>query len=83
MRNLVLLCERHHTLVHEQGFQLTLTPDRALTVRTRDDIPVPHHPPLPTGDSGWLPLDAALANETSHDRFDLRHVVSVMLQHTS
>ena len=83
LANLVLLCERHHTLVHEQGFQLALTPDRALTVRTRDDIPVPHHPPLPTGDSDWLPLDAALADETSHDRFDLRHVVSVMLQHTS
>ena len=83
LANLVLVCERHHTLVHEQGFQLVLTPDRRLTVRTRDDVPVPHHPSLPTGHQAQLPVRGERVDETTHDRFDLHHVVSVMLQHTS
>jgi hypothetical protein len=41
--------------VHSEGFQLVLTPDRKLTVRTADDIPVPHHPSPPTGDRDQLP----------------------------
>lgn len=81
--NLVLVCARHHTLIHEQGFQLALTSDRALTVRTRDDIPIPHHPRLPIGRGSQLPETPGLANLTTFDRADLGHVVSVMLQHSS
>jgi hypothetical protein len=55
MDNLILVCSRHHTLIHAQGFQLVLTPDRQLTVRTADDIPVPHHPTYPTGEPHALP----------------------------
>jgi hypothetical protein len=55
LANLVLFCSRHHTLVHSEGFQLVLTPDRKLTVRTAADIPVPHHPVPPTGDPEELP----------------------------
>jgi hypothetical protein len=53
--NLVLVCSRHHTVIHSQGFQLVLSADRRLTVRTADDIPVPHHPVYPRGDLGTLP----------------------------
>jgi hypothetical protein len=43
--NLLPLCERHHHLVHEGGWILTMTPDRA-TTWTRPDGVVAH-----TGDS--------------------------------
>ncbi|MFN2539598.1 MAG: DUF222 domain-containing protein [Mycobacteriales bacterium] len=55
LANLVLVCSRHHTLIHAQGFQLVLSPDRTLTVRTAADIPVPHHPGHPAGDPEALP----------------------------
>jgi hypothetical protein len=55
LANLVLVCSRHHTLIHSKGFQLVLTPDRQLTVRTVDDIPVPQRPVRPFGDDGALP----------------------------
>jgi hypothetical protein len=53
LANLVLLCSRHHTVVHAQGFQLTLSttaatsaagtvPVRTLAVRTAEGIAVPH-----------------------------------------
>jgi len=53
LANLLLLCPRHHTLVHAQGFQLLLHPDRSLTVRTAQGVPVLHHPVLP-----WRPAAA-------------------------
>jgi len=43
----VLLCSRHHTLLHAQDFQLVLHPDRRLDVRTADGVPVRHHPTPP------------------------------------
>jgi len=46
-QNLVLLCGRHHTLVHQHGFALALAPNRRLTVATADGVPVLHHPGLP------------------------------------
>lgn len=45
--NLVLLCSRHHTLVHSQGFSLVLHPDRRLAVTMAEGVPVLHHPGLP------------------------------------
>ncbi|MTV26997.1 DUF222 domain-containing protein [Nitriliruptoraceae bacterium ZYF776] len=33
--NLVLLCRRHHTLVHRRGWRQTLTPDATYTLRRR------------------------------------------------
>lgn len=44
--NLILLCSRHHTLVHNQGFRLVLHPDRRLEVWTADGVPVVHLPTL-------------------------------------
>jgi hypothetical protein len=42
--NLIPLCERHHHLVHEGGWTLSMTPDRVATW-TRPDGIVAHHGP--------------------------------------
>ena len=82
--NLALVCSRHHTLIHTQGFQLVLSPDRTLTVRTADDIPVPHHPTRPAADPSELDhTAAALSSEWKNDPFDLGYVVHVMTQQSS
>lgn len=83
--NLVLLCARHHTLVHGQGFRLVLRPDRSLLVATAEGVPVPHHCVLP-----WHPaaeLDPALRvlpdtlpPATAGERLDLGYAVAVLLQ---
>ena len=85
LANLILLCSRHHTLVHAQGFQLQLHRDRSLTVTTADGVTVPHHPALP-----WRPaeeLDTAgnvkattLPPTVVGQRLDLDYAVSVVLQ---
>jgi hypothetical protein len=81
LANLVLVCARHHTLIHARGFQLVLSPDRTLTVRTADDIPVPHHPARPETTLAGLDGDA-FTSEWQNDPFDLGYVVMVMAQHT-
>ena len=84
LANLVLVCSRHHTLIHAEGFQLVLSPDRSLTVRTADDIPVPHHPTRPSGQPADLGQTAeGLSSDWANDPFDLGYVVQVMLQHSS
>ena len=84
LANLALVCGRHHTLIHTQGFQLVLSNDRTLTVRTADDIPVPHHPALPQHPADDLdPSIAPSSTDWNNDRFDLGYVVHVMLQHSS
>ena len=85
LSNLVLLCGRHHTLVHLHGFQLRLADDRTLTVMDAAGTPLPHHPGLPLGDADELAVgssvDAAtLPPESVEARMDLRYVVSVMVQ---
>ena len=64
LANLLLLCGRHHTLVHAEGFRLTLDPDRTLAVTTRDGAPVPHFPPLPWGDPGELDPTGTIGGDT-------------------
>jgi hypothetical protein len=54
LANLVLMCSRHHTLLHAHGFQLLLHPDRRLEVRTADAVPVLHHPAQPWHDPAAL-----------------------------
>jgi hypothetical protein len=70
--NLVLLCGRHHTLVHQLGFTLVLHRDRKLTVTTAGGVPVLHHPGNP-----WRPA-AELDPERRVDADTLPpdHVVS-------
>ena len=52
--NLVLLCSRHHRLVHEGGFSLARTADRALIFRRPDGRPVPAVPSPTRGSTGEL-----------------------------
>ena len=86
----MLVCGRHHTLIHQHGFQLVLHPDRRLDVHTPEGIPVLHHPAQPWGDpaelaqghtarasAGTLPADHC------DPRIDLGYIVSVLLQQAS
>lgn len=79
LSNLVLLCSRHHTVVHDQGFQLVLRPDRRLDVTTPEGTPLLHHPGLPLGDREDLDADARLDVQASTPRMDLGYVVNVLL----
>ncbi len=83
--NLVLLCSRHHTLVHQQGFVLDLHDDRRLEVSAADGVAVPRLPVLP-----WRPaseLDPAriitadtLPRDHVRSGIDLGYAVMVLAQ---
>ena len=89
LANLVLLCARHHALVHAEGFQLVLLPDRRLRIATADGTAVPHRPTLPFQPAKDV-LDAlqfgppiiagTLPPHTSGDRLDLHYAVAVLVQ---
>ena len=83
--NLVLVCSRHHTLIHAQGFQLELHPDRRREVRTVDGVPVLHHPAtvarpaaLATG-CGRLVSAEPLPPDHTDRRLDLRYALAVLM----
>jgi len=83
LANLVLVCGRHHTLLHHAGFQLTLHPDRTITVRSADGAAVPQHPEPPSGDADLLDPDrhlqpTTLPPDSVEPRLDLHYVVSVL-----
>ncbi len=85
LANLVLLCSRHHTVVHAEGFQLVLDPDsRGLTVTTSDGVLVPSRHPLPWQPAAALDptgrITATTAAHTTFDRLDLHYAVSVLMQ---
>jgi hypothetical protein len=46
--NLVLLCRRHHHLVHEGGFACEKTATGKLIFKDRQQEPMPYYSPLPT-----------------------------------
>jgi Domain of unknown function (DUF222)/HNH endonuclease len=88
--NLVLVCARHHTLIHTQGFALRLHPDRRLDVHTPDGAAILHHPAHPWGDPAALAHGRAqhiapdtLQPEHAVDRIDLGYVVNVLLAQAS
>ncbi len=64
LANLVLLCGRHHTLVHSQGFQLDLRRDRTLHVATASGMLVSHHPQVPLRSAADLDPDQAITSTT-------------------
>ncbi len=83
--NLVLLCPRHHTLVHARGFGLTLHPSRRLDVHTGDGRAVPHLPDMPVAEVEELdPRGAVCAADfpapLADQRLDLGYAVSVLVQ---
>jgi hypothetical protein len=67
----VLLCSRHHTLVHRQGFRLDLDPHtRRLTVHTADSTPVLHHPALPWSNPDDLDPNHTINAATLRSQWD-------------
>lgn len=86
LANLVLVCARHHTLVHRDGIQLVLADDRALSVTTAGGTEVPHLPALPWAEAKDLDADitaTTLPTDWAGDRLDLDHVVWVLAQHAA
>ena len=87
LANLLLLCSRHHTLVHRQGFRLTLQADRRLGVTTAAGLPVPHHPGLPWQQAASLDRAASVTPATlppaAGDGLDLRYAVAVLMRHAA
>ena len=45
MSNLVLLCSRHHHLIHTPGWHLKLEPDATVTITKPDGTTRTSHPP--------------------------------------
>jgi hypothetical protein len=45
LHNLVPLCEQHHHRVHDDGWQLTLQPDRTLTITQPNGTTMTTGPP--------------------------------------
>jgi hypothetical protein len=83
LANLALLCTKHHRLVHDDGYQLTLHLDRTLTVRCPDGQLLAHQPELPVASAEALPAAEPFTSDYLGDRFDLGYVVSVMVSHAA
>ena len=88
--NLVLVCSRHHTLIHAQGFALLLHSDRRLEVRSPDGAAILHHPAQPWSDVAALAhgpgarvLPDTLPPDHCDARMELGYVVSVLLAQAS
>jgi hypothetical protein len=80
----VLLCTRHHRLIHALSYLLVLDPDRRLRVTTADGAVVEPAPTLPSACAEALPPAGPLP-EPRYDGspFDLGYAVHVMLQHAA
>jgi hypothetical protein len=86
--NVVLLCSRHHTLVHNQGFRLVLHPDRRLDVMTAHGAQILHLPTPPWGDPAALDPAGRIDVRTITPPYfepgmDLGYVVNVLLTQAS
>jgi hypothetical protein len=83
--NLVLVCSRHHTLIHQYGYQLLLKPDRTLVVHTADGTRLLPHTAPAWDDATELPDVPAgtLRSGESDQRLDLGYAVHVLAQHAA
>ena len=82
--NLVLLCRRHHRLVHEGGYGIERLPRGKLRFLDPVGAPVPVAPRPPPGSLGALlahnrEIDASTYRSGYGDRMDLDLTVSAML----
>jgi hypothetical protein len=79
--NLLCLCRRHHTVIHDKGYIITA----AGQFHTRDGKLIPHSPPLPHGKGDITTShDAEIAYHTivppySGERLNLHYAISVCL----
>jgi 5-methylcytosine-specific restriction endonuclease McrA len=65
LRDLTLLCEAHHVIVHALGYLITRTPDGNLAFTRPDGQPVPDAPDLPGSDGDLARChDADITTET-------------------
>ncbi len=85
LANLILLCSRHHTLVHADGYRLTVHADRRLDVATSDGASIPHLPsphwqPAADLDRGHGVGPNTLPPRATQPRIDLGYAVSVLMQ---
>jgi hypothetical protein len=88
LANLVLVCSRHHTLIHANGIRLTLNPtSRTLTVTTANGTPVPHRHQWPYQPAEELDPNTAINPVTlpphAYDKLDLHYAVEVLMQHAA
>lgn len=88
LANLVLICSRHHTLIHAHGFALTLRDDRALDVTTADGVPIRRLQPLPWRPASELDPQRRITARTlppEHvvGRIDLDYAVPVVSQQSA
>ena len=88
LADLVLVCARHHTLIHQHGFVLRLDDERRLHVETADGTAVLHHPALPWQPAAELDPERAVDAETLPPdhvtaRLDLGYAVMVLAQQSA
>jgi hypothetical protein len=81
---LVLLCGRHHQLIHDGRFTMTLHLDRTLTVRAADGTLLPARPDLPISSAEELDPDGRITTDTcpnpwAVDRLHLAYAVGVLV----
>ena len=84
LANLVLVCGRHHQLIHDEAFTMTLHADRTLTVRAADGTILPAHPDLPVASAEDLDPAGHITPDTcpspwALDRLHLSYAVSVLI----
>jgi hypothetical protein len=84
--NLVLLCRRHHRLVHEGGYSVEPLSDRRLRFRDPWGAPIPDVPRPPPGSpeglrdfNGAAAMDAKTYRAGAGDRMDLDLAVEALL----
>jgi hypothetical protein len=86
---MVLLCSRHHTVIHAGAFRLTLHPTtRAMTITTAAGTPVPHRHPWPWQPAEHLDPQGAIHAGTlpphyAGDKLDLHYAIDVLMQHAA
>jgi hypothetical protein len=88
LANLVLLCYRHHRLVHEGGYSVEGDPARGLCFRNRYGVVWPLAPPRPppghaedlraANDAHGLEIDANTNRTGNYTHFDLARVVEAI-----
>jgi hypothetical protein len=84
LENLVLLCRRHHRLVHEGGFGVERLPDEELRFRDPWGAPIPNAPRPPPGSAESLFTNEGGTYATAWpDRMDLDLAVQALLAATA
>jgi 5-methylcytosine-specific restriction endonuclease McrA len=83
--NLISLCRRHHTAVHDRGYLIAAGQGGAFTVYDPDGTAIPPSPPLPEPDGGIAGIhDADITPETiippwHGERLDLDNAIYTCL----